>query len=159
MVPSLSVHFSSGVRVTECEKSPRVDAYHRESTEPLCGMVVIVVDDDNDSREIVATVLELYGAHVVTAPGAKVALHLLRQHRADAIVTDLMMPGEDGYWLLHQLRHFERLAVPIIAVSGVVTSANDVLHAGFDAFLRKPIDPDDVVRLVAETRPIPGGLA
>jgi CheY-like chemotaxis protein len=70
-----------------------------------------------------------------------------------------MMPGEDGYWLLHQLRHFESLAVPIIAVSGVVTSANDVLDAGFGAFLRKPIDPDDVVRLVAETRPIPRGLA
>jgi CheY-like chemotaxis protein len=121
-------------------------------------MVVIVVDDDKDSRELVATVLELYGAHVVTAPGAKVALDLSRQHRADAIVTDLMMPGEDGYWLLHQLRHFERL-VPIIAVSGVVTSAHDVLHAGFDAFLRKPFDPDDVVRLVTETRPMPSGPA
>jgi len=145
--------------VSESEKSPRVDVYHRGLTEPLRGMVVIVIDDDNDSREMMAAVLELYGAHVVTAPGAKVALHLLRQQRADAIVTDLMMPGEDGYWLLHQLRHFESLAVPIIAVSGVVTSATDVLHAGFDAFLRKPIDPDDVVRLVAETRPIPRELA
>jgi DNA-binding response OmpR family regulator len=64
-----------------------------------------------------------------------------------------MMPGEDGYWLVHELRHVERLAVPIIALSGVVTSANDVLHAGFDAFLRKPIDPDEIVRRVAEARP------
>ena len=122
-----------------------------EAPDTLRSMMVIVVDDDPDCRNMMASVLELYGAHVLTAPGAKLALNLLAQHGADAIVTDLMMPGEDGYWLLHQARTIGGQTAALICVSGVASSTRDVLGAGFDRFLRKPIDPDELARLLAET--------
>ena len=121
-----------------------------EAADRLRSMVVIVVDDDPDCRNMMATVLDLHGAHVLTAPAAKLALHLLALHGVDALVTDLMMPGEDGYWLLHQARSIGG-QVAVICVSGVAASRGDVLGAGFDGFLRKPIDPDELVLLVAET--------
>ena len=122
-----------------------------EAADSLRSMVVIVVDDDPDCRNMMATVLDLHGAHVLSAPGAQLALHLLARHGADAIVTDLMMPGEDGYWLLHQARNIGGQTVAVICVSGAATTTGEVLGAGFDGFLRKPIDPDELVRLVAET--------
>ena len=113
----------------------------------LRGVRVLVVDDDDDARELLASIFEIFSAEVVSAGGAREALHVARRLAPHVVVTDLMMPGEDGYWLLRQLRD-ETPALPVITVSGVANNASEVLAEGFDGYFRKPYDPDALVALV-----------
>jgi CheY-like chemotaxis protein len=107
----------------------------RESYRPL----VLVVDDDRDSRTIYREYLRAMGCRVITARdgGAAIDQAVLRQ--PDVIVMDLAMPHMDG---LTATRHLRRQAatrrVPIIAVTAVATSRDSARRAGCDAFLAKP---------------------
>ncbi|HEU5323251.1 MAG TPA: response regulator, partial [Methylomirabilota bacterium] len=73
-------------------------------TDALVGVHVLVVDDDDDARQLVRTVLEYCGALVSTAATARQALHILERVTPDALLSDIAMPGEDGYWLIRELR-------------------------------------------------------
>ena len=115
----------------------------------LRGVRVLVVDDDDDARELLASIFEVFSAEVVSAGGAREALRVARSQAPHVVVTDLMMPGEDGYWLLRQLRQ-ETPTLPVITVSGVANNASEVLAEGFDGYLRKPYDPDTLVDLVVQ---------
>lgn len=115
----------------------------------LPGRRVLVVDDDEASSEVLRHLLELEGIGVVEANDANDALERLRAERFDALVTDIAMPGLDGYDLLARLRADPKLhALPVVALTGAgrVADAHRAAEAGFDAHLTKPVRLDDLLR-------------
>ena len=120
----------------------------------LTGLRVLVVDDDTDTRELFATVLATGGADVSVAGSAPEALALLAARPVDVVLSDIAMPGGDGYWLVREIRASPAASVqsvPIVAVTafGREHSSARVLAAGFAAHLQKPTDPDLLCRTVA----------
>jgi two-component system, chemotaxis family, CheB/CheR fusion protein len=106
---------------------------------PLDGLRVLLVDDHDDTLEILGQVLTHQGAVVITVTRARAALEAL--DTIDVVVTDYKLPGEDGVWLLRQIRARGR-ATPVVALTGVVAEPNSGLAlAGFSRVLLKPIDP------------------
>ena len=73
-------------------------------TDALIGVHVLIVDDDRDSRALLKTVLEYCGALATAVGSAREALRILQRVTPDAIVTDIAMPTNDGYWLVEQVR-------------------------------------------------------
>ena len=111
----------------------------------------MVVDDDDDARDLFHAVLEYCGARVHTAESASEALTALAHVRPDVILSDLVMPGQDGYALLRSLRARQTLRdVPVVALTGYASShvPEAVLAAGFTAFLEKPVEPWELCRTV-----------
>ncbi len=115
----------------------------------LDGLLVLVVDDNEDLRVMLKAALEDYGATVSIAASSREALAMLAQFRPHVIVTDLMMPGEDGYWLLNEVRNLvpENRKIPVIAL----TAGDDrqrALDAGFQAFFQKPPALDELCNAI-----------
>ena len=120
----------------------------------LKGVYVLVVDDYEDTLELFRSALEAFGAEVVTARSARDALTIMKTARVNAMVSDLAMPGEDGLWLVQQLRRLKSTqggGIPAIAITAHREryAAERVREFGFEAFLTKPIDPFDLSRAVA----------
>lgn len=121
----------------------------------LVGRYVLVVDDDDDTRQVLGVMLEAHGATVVTAASVAEAKRLLSERLPDVLVTDLAMPLEDGFGLLQYCRYHTdpRLqALPMLALTAYAgrQAEDQVLEAGFDAYLPKPVAPADVGRVVGE---------
>jgi signal transduction histidine kinase/CheY-like chemotaxis protein len=121
----------------------------------LEGVRVLIVDDDQDSGDLVRVVLDQAGADVVVATSADEAFDLFRQSAFDVIVSDIEMPGADGYDLLRRVRDFERSrfrrAVSAIALTAYASGDDRrrVLASGFQMHAPKPIDPVALVGAVA----------
>lgn len=127
----------------------------REPTVPndlLVGIHVLVVEDNGDARELFKTILQYAGALVTVASGAEQALQMCEQILPDVLLTDIAMPGRDGFWLIGELRRREMDGgrhIPAIAVTGQGTStAGRYDAAGFAEVLRKPVDPWELCRVV-----------
>lgn len=122
------------------------------SAHPVVGVRVLVVDDDDGVREAVRDYLADCGADVVSARSAAAAMLLLGESRFDVVLSDVAMPGHDGFWLIHAVRALppERGGdVPAIAMSGAVDAVEPLLAAGFTEVRSKPLDMAELVRLVA----------
>jgi CheY-like chemotaxis protein len=126
----------------------------REPTVPsdlLVGIHVLVVEDNSDARDLFRTILQYAGALVTVSTGAEQAVHLCEQIVPDIIVTDIAMPGHDGFWLLGELRRRQQEGhrIPVVAVTGQGQStAGRYDAAGFAEVLRKPVDPWELCRVV-----------
>jgi signal transduction histidine kinase len=110
----------------------------------LAGLRVLVVDDEPDARASLALTLQQYGALVSTAGSVKEALGILESEAIDVLLSDLAMPGEDGFSLVRKLRARPELArLPAAALSAYVRSGqhSEGELAGFDLHLAKPIEP------------------
>jgi len=108
--------------------------------------MILVVDDDDDIREMIAEALVLDGYRVSTAPNGKVALEQARAHRLDLIILDLMMPVMNGWQFLEAQREDPDLAtIPVV----VVTATLDAQVEGAAMLLRKPFDLDALLTTVA----------
>jgi signal transduction histidine kinase/ActR/RegA family two-component response regulator len=121
----------------------------------LEGRSVLVVDDNDDTRHVLSTLLEAHGARVSTAASVAAARTALETMTPDVLVTDLAMPLEDGFALLDYCRHHadERLRrLPILALTAYAGEQAEgrVRAAGFDAYLAKPAEPSEVGRVVRE---------
>jgi CheY-like chemotaxis protein len=113
----------------------------------LAGIRILVVEDDDDSREIFAYALDAEGATVTAASTAREALPFLSS--VDIILTDFVLPGDDGVWLLEQVNKRPR-PVPVIAISGFDESQQPRLAAApFAGKLLKPLDFDQVCAEIA----------
>jgi CheY-like chemotaxis protein len=109
----------------------------------LAGKRILLLEDDRDSRESMALLLELAGASVVSTPTAEDALAALQRGDFDAVVTDVAMPGRSGFWLVGQIRQLaSRPTVPVLAVTGHPFPRDGMLRAGFDDQMLKPVLPD-----------------
>lgn len=117
----------------------------------LVGVHVLVVDDEPDARDLLRTVLEYCGALVTVASSALDALATLERVTPDVILTDIAMPIHDGYWLTNAVRKLplERGGhLPIVAITahGELHGPERTLGSGFQAHLRKPLDPWELCR-------------
>jgi signal transduction histidine kinase/ActR/RegA family two-component response regulator len=122
-------------------------------TQLLDGIRVLIVDDEEDARELLRTTLEGYGATVTMAPDAAKAMDALESSVPDVIVSDIGMAGEDGYTLIRRVRR--RAAqlgglVPAVAVTAYASPTDRLaaLAAGFQAHVAKPYEPSEVASLV-----------
>lgn len=111
----------------------------------------LVVDDAPDVTEMLAMLMRFIGYEVATAFSAPEALEAARGGRFHVVVSDIGMPGMNGYDLAQALRRMpEYEGVPLIAVTGfaMYEDRERALQSGFDAFLTKPINPTDLMDLV-----------
>ena len=115
---------------------------------PLRGVHVVVVDDHEDSREILMHLLRYYGALVTVAATADEALEIA--DTADIMLTDVRMPVRDGLWLLERVRQRPR-RIPVVAVSAYSDlDAASLQRADFDRVLRKPVDMRELLRAITD---------
>ena len=115
----------------------------------LAGRVILVVEDHDDAREMIAGVLEAAGARVLAASTTMEAIERVAHVKPDVLVADLGLPGEDGYELLNRLRA-RYPDLPAIALTAYArsTDRDRALAAGFQQHVIKPMDPDALVRIV-----------
>ena len=126
----------------------------------LTGANIVVVDDDDDTRELLQSVFESAGATVRMAASAEEAFTACIEDRPDALVTDIAMPGQDGYGLMRQLQAALGADVPraIVALTAFAGARDRerAAEAGFARHIAKPFDPEELVRAVMDLLS-PGG--
>jgi signal transduction histidine kinase/CheY-like chemotaxis protein len=119
----------------------------------LTGIWVLVVDDDTDSREFIAFVLEQLGAQVSAVTSAGEAIAFLEQSQPNILLSDIGMPNMDGYMLMRQIRAMppeqggQILAIALTAYAGEI-DRQQALAAGFQHHLAKPVEPDELVKMI-----------
>jgi CheY-like chemotaxis protein len=122
-------------------EQPRPD----DKLSELSDLVVLIVDDDDDCRDLLATLLESRHAQVVCASSAQEALVRVQEALPHVVVSDIAMPGEDGYAFMRRLRALPREnggAIPAIALTAFsqLRDRDQALQAGFTRHLPKPVD-------------------
>ncbi|MDP9150655.1 MAG: ATP-binding protein [Myxococcota bacterium] len=125
----------------------------RPSSVALRGVRVLVVDDEADARDLLATVLVEAGATVETAASAGDGFDRIRRFRPHVLVSDIGMPEEDGYALITRIRALDPQVggrTPAIALSAYTRGEDRMkaLSAGFTAHVAKPVDPGDFLGVV-----------
>ena len=119
----------------------------------LRGVKVLVVDDEPDARDVVRRLLTAAGAEVIAAASAAEALELLERHHPDVLVSDIGMPGEDGYELIRKVRMLGEgagatRAVALTAFARLEDRTRAML-AGYQMHLAKPVDARELIVTVA----------
>jgi two-component system phosphate regulon response regulator PhoB len=113
----------------------------------LAGRRIVVVEDHDDSREMLRHLLEAEGAVVVDTPFADTAILALYAAPVDVMLTDVSLRGSshDGIWLMREARGSARLArIPIIAMTGHKERQTELRRLGFAAVLVKPFEPTEL---------------
>jgi CheY-like chemotaxis protein/nitrogen-specific signal transduction histidine kinase len=118
----------------------------------LEGIRVLIVDDEADTLELTRRVLMSYHASVLTATSADSALSVLGGFQADVLISDLAMPGRDGYELIRSIRETvgpDQLPAAALTAFARPEDAVRAQDAGFQMHLAKPVEPEELVRVVA----------
>jgi signal transduction histidine kinase/ActR/RegA family two-component response regulator len=119
----------------------------------LAGVHVLVVDDEEDARELLRTTFEAYGATVSSAGSATEALEVFERTTPDVLISDIGMPFEDGYTLIKRLRSRDAEGgglTPAVALTAYAAPADRLaaLAAGYQAHMAKPYEPSEIAALV-----------
>lgn len=138
-------------------KDSSADALDSRHLPKLDGMRMLVVDDDEETRELIRAVLENCGAEVICVSSASRALEIVSEHPPDLLISDVRMPQEDGYTFIRRVRALGEArggAIPAIALTADASFAaqDDALAAGFQKHLAKPVQPLDLARVIASLR-------
>jgi CheY-like chemotaxis protein len=125
-----------------------------ETTLSLTGIRVLIVDDDADAREMLKVALHQYGAVVRVAESAEEAFAALETEAPDVLVSDIEMPDTNGYELIRRLRHSDQpelRRVPAVALTAYARTEDRVkaLIAGFQTHVPKPVEPAELVTVIA----------
>jgi len=137
------------VPARDAGESPRMPL---EQTPRLDGLKIVLVDDEMDARAMLREVLERRGAEVREAGSAREALALVEEWRPSVLVSDIGMPGTDGYELIRQVRSRETDSrVPAVALTAYARSEDRMraLLAGYQMHVAKPIDPAELILVIA----------
>jgi CheY-like chemotaxis protein len=122
----------------------------------FAGRTVLVVEDDPDSRAMMAQMLEAFGARVVLAESASAALGALAHQTPDLILCDLRLAERDDFGLIRRLREEPRLSgKPVVAVTarGSAADYQQTWEAGIDGHFVKPVDFDTVAEILGRYLP------
>ncbi len=125
-----------------------------ESRVNLDGMLILVVDDEEDTRQLLVQSLTFYGATVITASSAEEAFEAVQDKNPDLMVSDIGMPDEDGYSLIRRIRALsdeQHRDVPAVALTAF-TRAQDRMRAltsGYQNHVAKPVEPDELATVIA----------
>ena len=150
-------HADFGLQIDE--KADDKSAIRNPQSAILAGLRVLVVDDEQDARVLIQTVLERQGAEVFTARSTREALDAFETFKPDVLVSDIGMPDEDGYDLIRHVRsrsHTQGGGIPAAAVSAYVGEDNRrrALAAGFQLHVAKPLDPEELIAVVHSLREV-----
>lgn len=126
-----------------------------DNSPDLQGVKVLIVDDQQDNLELIAFILKNASATVAAVTSAREALEILLQFKPDVIVSDIGMPGMDGYALMQQVQAFwseSQKTIPSLALTAYAGEVNQqqAFAAGFKAYLSKPVEPIELVTAIAE---------
>ncbi|MDZ8259054.1 PAS domain S-box protein [Nostoc sp. ChiQUE01b] len=130
------------------------DSGNSEPSSNLNDVKILVVDDDTDTREFIVFLLEQYGANVTAVTSANEALATLAQSLPDLLLSDIGMPEVDGCMFMRQLRTLPAeqggkiRAIALTAYAGEM-NAQQVLRAGFNKHIAKPVEPSELVDAIA----------
>jgi len=151
--------FTISVPVMNTNRDPESGTIYRTSRRtPESGSLrdlrILIVDDEKDSRELMAVALKGLGADVTSAGCVADALTELLTLMPDVLISDIGMPGEDGYSLIQKIRAQERIGadrLPAIALTAYARAEDRtrILSAGFQIHVPKPVDPDELASIVA----------
>jgi signal transduction histidine kinase len=134
------------------ERAPAKGARAGGESPRLDGVRVLVVDDEADARELFGSILEGVGATVLTTSSTASAMHILSAEPIDVLLSDIEMPGEDGYRLLERA-NAARQGKPLIAVAVTAyartADRRRALEAGFKWHIAKPVEPAALVAAIA----------
>ncbi len=125
-----------------------------DSSPNLQGVKVLVVDDEVDTRDLIVSILEEYGASVYAVASASDALNAFALQKPDILLSDIGMPETDGYMLIRQIRSLPPLqggdiqAIALTAYAGEINQ-QQILQAGFQKHLTKPIEPVKLAMVIA----------
>jgi len=149
-LPGATVRSQSPLQVPSSDDARK----GQDSLAPLAGVRVLVVDDDFDSRDVLAALLALRGAEARTVATVREAFEVLTEWKPDVLVSDLGMPDEDGYDLIRKLRAREAGdggSIPAIALTGyaAIEEGERAMSAGYQMHLGKPIEPNHLVNIIA----------
>lgn len=144
----------SGAIAAAASVSPSIEEPPATQGQSLSGLMILLVEDEDDAREAMTAVLESAGATVTTAESAATARGLAKTRTFDVILSDIGMPHEDGYSLIESLRKCG-LTTPAVAVTafGRPEDKSRAFQAGFDSHLAKPVTPTrlfEVIRSVLQ---------
>lgn len=120
----------------------------------LSGLNVLLVDDDSDALTVMATALSKREANVTAVKSANEAIQAIAQNRPDVLVSDIAMPGEDGYGLIEKVRSLEdgeSQKIPAVAITAYAKEEDRkrALSSGFQIYLAKPVELSELISVVA----------
>ena len=121
----------------------------------LDGIHVLLVEDDDDSRKLLGTMLKRHGARVTSTKSAKEALEAFASDLPDVLISDIGMPDQDGYELIRKLRTLpieKGGSIPAIAVTGYASRKDRerALNSGYQQHIAKPVEQADIINAIAE---------
>lgn len=142
--------------------SPSPSNIRPPSTSPLTGLHILVVDDEPDSRDIAAFILQQAGADVTTVSSASKALQVLQTTKIDLLLSDVGMPEMDGYELMNEIHQLlsqpdaastqaKPVSLPAIALTAYAEEVDQqqAFACGFRVHLVKPVEPKQLVQAIA----------
>ncbi len=143
------------IQASEPEQlQPKVTSEPQSCALSLEGLRVLVVDDEADARELLTTILTQYGAEVTAVATAGEAIEAIQKSQLDVLVSDIGMPGEDGYTLIRKIRALDPNqggkipAVALTAYAGV-QDQRKTLSGGFQIHLPKPVNPSQLATVLS----------
>jgi PAS domain S-box-containing protein len=120
----------------------------------LENLKILIVDDDADAQFLLKTIVEAAGAEVSSAASVADALEILESVRPDVLISDIGMPGEDGYSLIRKVRQLGdgKEKIPALALTAYARAEDRVnaLEAGFQMHLAKPVNPEELIARIRE---------
>jgi PAS domain S-box-containing protein len=130
---------------------------------PLAGLKVLIVDDETDTRNFLVFMFEEYGAIATATASVEDALAVIEQTQPDILISDIGMSEQDGYTLIQQVRTLapeQGGCIPAIALTAYSGEEDrlKVLAAGFQQYLTKPVDPDNLINLVTNVLQLPSSV-
>jgi CheY-like chemotaxis protein len=138
------------VRIPACNQAPQVDSVRPVGK--VSGKKIVLVEDHEDSRQLLRSLLEAKGYAVVEAPDGHAALSAIRESVPDVALVDIGLPGMDGYEVARTIRTDAGLGRLILVALTGYGRDSDVLRAkeaGFNHHLTKPVRPDVLEQLLA----------
>lgn len=133
-------------------KSLEIDRQPDDSVH-LNGVKVLLVDDEDDTRDLIAFILEQSGAEVIQVASAMEALQAIPQFQPNLLLSDIGMPDVDGYMLMRQIRAMlpELGGMPAIALTAYAGEVDyqQAIAAGFQQHITKPVEPAKLIRAIA----------
>ncbi|MEH2381526.1 MAG: PAS domain S-box protein [Nostoc sp.] len=143
ILPLIKIHLNSQQNVYQADDLP-----------DLNGVKVLLVDDERDTRELIAFILEQSGAIVIQAASAVEALRVMPEFQPNLLLSDIGMPEVDGYMLMRKIRAMlPELGgeIPAIAITAYAGEADyqQAIAAGFGQHITKPVEPAKLIRAIA----------
>jgi len=140
---------------TEADASPSLEVEPKRSTqsEVLADVSILIVDDDEDTLELLSAALTQRSGVVTAVSSASEAIAAIRRSRPDVLISDIAMPGEDGYQLIRKVIALDlEQPIPAIAITAYAKEEDrdSVLAAGYNYYLSKPVELREFISTVAE---------